>query len=103
LPTQRSNISLIGDRIEIVEFFAASPDGDDEARVFKPQQMFGHGLTGYVHMRAQFAEGLAIVFVEQVEQSATSRVSKRLKDSICSGGHVAIMQPFGCIMQANTG
>jgi hypothetical protein len=37
--------------------------------------------------------------VNHVEQTATGRISERLKDFVRSGCHVCIMQPFGCIMQ----
>src|SRR5262249_23066487 len=85
--------------IDVVQFFAASPNGSDEVGAFELEQVFGDSLPGHVEVLTELAEGKPVIGVKPVQQSSSSRIGERFKHLVLRRGHVAIMQPNGCIMQ----
>src|SRR5215831_4018151 len=84
-------------RVEIVQFFAAAPDDDDEVSGFEEPEMLGDGLAGHVKVFAELAQSLAVICVEHVEQPAPGRISERLEHLVFRNNHNPIIQPNGCI------
>jgi hypothetical protein len=73
---------LEGDRVEVVQFLAAPPDGDDKVGLLEEGEMFGDGLACYGEVLGEFAQGLAIVHVKLVEQLSPVGVSQGFKNLI---------------------
>ena len=46
---------LQGDRIKVVQFVAAPPNGDDKVGSLEEGEMFGHGLARHGEVLAEFA------------------------------------------------
>lgn len=71
-----------GDGVEVVELFAAVPDGGDEVGVLEEVQVLGHGLTGHVEVLAEGGEGLAVVLMQQVEQLAAAGIGQGFENGV---------------------
>ena len=69
------------------------PQNDNEVGPLEQPQMFGNGLSGNIEVSTEFTEGLGIVAVQLIEQSAAAGISERLEDFI----HRTNMQPNGCM------
>ncbi len=65
-----------GNGVEVVELFAAVPDGGDEVGVLEEVQVLGDGLTAHVEVLAEGGEGLAVVLMQQVEQLAAAGIGQ---------------------------
>jgi hypothetical protein len=77
-----------GDGVEVVELFAAVPDGGDEVGVLEEAEVLGDGLAGHVEVRAEGGEGLAVVLVEKVEELAAAGVGEGFEDVVHDGGKI---------------
>jgi hypothetical protein len=73
---------LQGNGVEIVKLFPAAPNVDDKVRLVQQPEMLGHGLPRHIKMLAEIAQGLPVVLVEFIEQSAPAGISERLEDFI---------------------
>jgi len=87
-------------RIEVVEFAAAMPKGDDQAGPAQQIEMFAHGLTGHMQVAAELAQGLPVTEMKLVEKLSPAGISQGFED-IVQG--VSIMQPKGCISSYSPG
>jgi hypothetical protein len=77
-----------GDGIEVVELFAAVPDGGDEVGVLEEVEVLGHGLAGHVEVLAEGGEGLTVVFVQQVEQLAAAGIGQGFENVVHDVGKI---------------
>ena len=74
-----------GDGVEVVELFAAVPDGGDEVGVLEEIEVLGHGLPGHVEVLAEGGEGLAVVLVQQIEQLAAAGIGQSFENVVHDG------------------
>ena len=61
-------------RVEIMQFFAASPKGNNEIGFDEKAEMFGHTLPGHAEMAAKLIQSLAVIVVELIQQGASLSV-----------------------------
>ena len=64
------------DRVKVMEFFAAMPDGGNEVGALEEEEMLGHGLAGHGEVGAQLGERLAIAAMQGIEQVAATRIGE---------------------------
>jgi len=81
-----------------MKLFPTTPQNDNEVSPFEQSQMFSHGLSGHIEVPTEFTQGLAVVAVQLIEQSAAAGTSERLEDFI----HRENMQPNGCMSNPAT-
>jgi len=74
-----------GDGVEVVELFAAVPDGGDEIGVLEEVQVLGNSLTAHIEVLAESGESLAVVFVQQVEQLAAAGIGQGFEHVVHDG------------------
>jgi hypothetical protein len=76
------------DGIEVVELFAAMPDGGDEVGLFEKVEVLGHSLAGHVEVRAQGGQRLPVVRVKHVEQLAAAGIGQSFEYSVHDGSKI---------------
>lgn len=69
-------------RVEVMKLFPTMPQNDNEVGPFEQSQMFGHSLSRHVEVLTECTQGLGIVAVQLIEQSAATGISERLEDFI---------------------
>jgi len=77
-----------GDRIEVVQLFAAVPDDGDEVGVLQQVQVLGHRLAGHVEVRAERGQRLPAALVEQVEQLAAAGIGQGFEHIVHDAGNI---------------
>ena len=80
--------------IEIVQFFASTPDAGHQIGPFQHRQMLGNGLPRHVQLPAQFGQCLPVFSMQLIQQLSPAWVRQRLKHCIHPGYN---MQPYGCV------
>lgn len=69
-------------RIQVVQFLAPAPYGDDQIRLLEQEKVLGYGLTTHVRLPAKLAQSLPVVGVEPVEQFPASGIRERLEHHV---------------------
>lgn len=77
-----------GDGIEVVQFFAAVPDGRDKIGALEQVEVLGYGLTCHVEVRAQVGQRLPAALVEHIEQFAAAGIGQGFKHVIHDAGNI---------------
>ena len=82
------------DRVEVMQFLAAPPNGHNKVRFLQKGEMFCNGLACHLEVLAEFTQSLAIVIVQLVEQLSSAWIGEGLKDFIHS---TLLMQLNSCM------
>jgi hypothetical protein len=82
------------DRVEVMQFLAAPPNGHNKVRFPQKGEMFRSGLPCHLEMLAEFTQSLAIFIMQLVEQLSSAWIGEGLKDFIHS---TLVMQPNSCM------
>ena len=69
-------------RIQVVQFLAPAPYGDNQIRFFEQEKVLGYGLTTHSRLPAKLAQSLPVVGVEPVEQFPASGIRERLEHHV---------------------
>ena len=67
------------DRVQEVELLAASPPGDDEARLLELLEVLHHAEPGHVEPRLERAQRLAVLTEQLVEQAPPGGIGEGLE------------------------
>ena len=71
-----------GNRVEVVELFAAAPDDGNEVGLFEEVEMFGHGLAGHVEVLTKLGQGLPVGLIKDIEQFAPTGIGQGFENFI---------------------
>jgi hypothetical protein len=85
------------DGIQEMELLAATPQADDKIGRFENFQVLGDGLARHFESLAQFAERLAVLRPQAIEQLPATGVGEGLEHFVHVCVHTLIMQPNGCM------
>jgi hypothetical protein len=69
-------------RVEEMQLFAATSDGDHQVRGLEQGQVLCDSLAGHVEVLAQVVQGAAVVRVQQIQQLAPAGIGQRLEQEI---------------------
>ena len=84
-----------GDRIEVVELFAAAPDDCDEVGLLEDFEVLGDSLARHGEQRAKPSQRLPAALVQRIEQLASAGIGEGLEHVVHVDGEE--MQPKGCM------